>query len=98
MRIALKTASTVDQVELANKDVDMRILAIPPAAGLERSKYKKTESDNLSKNTHSEKTNEQANASRKTIDYSQYLKDANIDLNHSDLEDPLGMHLEFFNF
>ncbi|XP_031622127.1 protein suppressor of sable-like [Contarinia nasturtii] len=84
MRIALNTTRTNDKLELANQDVDMRILAIPHRTGLDRSK-----SDSFSKNTQSEKTNEQANASRKTIDYSQYLKDANIDLNQSDLEDQL---------
>lgn len=86
MRIPLNPVGSTDQLELANKDVDMRILVIPPQPGLDHSK-----SDNFSKNTQSEKTSEQASASRKTIDYSQYLKDANIDLNQSDLDDPLGL-------
>lgn len=84
MRIPLNTTKTSDQLELANQDIDMRILAIPPRSDVDRPK-----SDSFSKNTQSEKANE--HASRKTIDYSQYLKDANIDLNQSDLEDPLGL-------
>lgn len=79
-------------VELANQDVDMRILAMPhQTTASDKSKFKKSDSDSFSNNTQLEKTNEQA-SSRKLIDYSQYLKDANIDLNQSDLEDPIGVH------
>lgn len=92
MRIPLNSTSANEKlVELANQDVDMRILAIPhqTSTASEKSKFKKSDSDSFSNNTHLEKTNEQA-SSRKLIDYSQYLKDANIDLNQSDLEDPIG--------
>lgn len=108
MRIPLNSTTTNANandklVELANQDVDMRILPIPhrTATASEKSnKFKKTDSDSFSNNTQLEKTNEQA-SSRKLIDYSQYLKDANIDLNQSDLEDPIGMcvcYLLFFVF
>lgn len=93
MRIPLSSAKATehDLVELANQDVDMRILAMPHrTSASDKSKFKKTDADSFkSNNTQLEKTNEQA-SSRKLIDYSQYLKDANIDLNQSDLEDPIG--------
>lgn len=72
-------------VEQTNQDVDMRILPIAHQAassGHDQANFKKHD-----KNTHSEK------ATRKPIDYSQYLKDANVDLNQSDLEEPTSMTL-----
>lgn len=94
MRIPLNPTTSNDKlVELSNQDVDMRILAVPHRTGSDQSKHKKSNSDSYSKNTQSEKTHEQA-SSRKLIDYSQYLKDANIDLNQSDLEDPIGKFVE----
>lgn len=92
MRIPLNSTSSNDKiVELSNQDVDMRILAMPHrgSSGSDRSKHKKNDTNNFSKNTQSDKSNEQT-TSRKMIDYSQYLRDANIDLNQSDSEDTIG--------
>lgn len=97
MRIPINSSKANDKLELANQDVDMRILPIPPQTGLDKSKYKKSDADSYNKNTHSsDKSNESTNASRKIIDYSQYLKDAAIDPNQSDLEDSIGKSLEHF--
>lgn len=95
MRISLNQSTVNDKMELANRDVDMRILAIPhqtSSTGLDESKYKNNDADKYSKNTQSKKANDSNNSSRKSIDYSQYLKDANIDLNQSEFEDPMGMY------
>lgn len=94
MRISLNQANANDKLEIINQDIDMRILALPHrSTSLNQSsqKYKNKDANNYSKNTQ-DKANEQNTSSRKLIDYSQYLKDANIDLNQSDMEDPLGMY------
>lgn len=87
MRMIMKSTKTKDELnlELANRDVDMRILGAPHRdsrpKGTERSGtfYTKSESDNFSKNTHHHKANEQINAATRDAYRSQYLKDANVD-------------------
>lgn len=73
------------------KDVDMRTLLPLPhrtaSDGLDRSKYRKMETDSLSKNTQLEKANEQINAATRESYRSQYMKDANV---HED--DAYGKH------
>lgn len=95
MRISLNQPTVKDKLESANRDVDMRILPVPHQAsstGLDELKYQNNDADKFSKNTQSRKSNEQNNSSRKSIDYSQYLKDANIDLNQSEFDDSMGTY------
>lgn len=72
--------------ELTNRDVDMRILAMPHKVS------RKNHSNDHSKNSQSSKHSTDRSNEQKKIDYSQYLKDANIDLSHSDLEEPSGKY------
>lgn len=101
MRISIKQNSKKEQLaenilsnELVNQDVDMRLLPMRHIEQKKRNKSlgKNSHSDASAKNTQSTKqsNDHSKTSSQKTIDYSQYLKDANIDLNQSDLEDPLG--------
>lgn len=93
MRMVMKLAKAKDELnlELANRDVDMRILGAPHQTRRPRPKgkessgtfYTKSESDNFSKNTHHDKANEQINAATRDAYRSQYLKDANVDFDET---------------
>lgn len=89
MRIPISDNNRIDQdtkqtKELDNQDVDMRVLTMGMRP-MEQKKHKKTDAKT------SRSSNDRPTAhSHKTIDYSQYLKDANIDLDQSDLDDPIG--------
>lgn len=91
-------ASTSDA--LLNHDIDMRILSIPRAAASPASADATAPSDSNSIGLHTfntqfgKQTDDQSstvkNEPANRIDYSQYLKDANLDSNHSDYEDQSG--------
>lgn len=86
----------VESMDFDNRDVDMRVLAMG-IRPIEQTKHIKSDPRSPPKST----TNDLPSTtpySQKTIDYSQYLKDANIDLNQSDLDDPLGKLFHCFFF
>lgn len=81
--MTLKPKTTDEKLlELANQDIDMRILAMPHRStsdDFDRTKYHRRDVDSFSKNTQLEKENEQINAATRESYRSQYLKDANVD-------------------
>lgn len=91
---------------LLNQDIDMRILSIPRAAASPASVDANLQGDSnaLSLRTFNtqfiNQSDEQSNTMKTDlpkIDYSQYLKDANLDSNHSDYEEQSGER-KFFIF
>lgn len=80
-----------DSMEFDNRDVDMRVLTMGMRP-IEQKKPKKSDPRSPPKSTSNDLPTTTTTHSQKTIDYSQYLKDANIDLNQSDLDDPLGKY------
>lgn len=92
MRISMNSSSVQEKIDdnsLLNQDIDMRILAMPPTKNVS-DKHKRSDSEGSKNNTQHGKQASENTSTRKLIDYSQYLKDANIDMNQSDLEEPLG--------
>lgn len=92
-------ASATTAEALLNQDIDMRVLGIPRAAASPASVDANLQGDSnaLSLRTFNTQFIKQADDQSNTIkselpkiDYSQYLKDANLDLNHSDYEDQSG--------
>lgn len=79
--------------ESINQDVDMRILALsllPVSMSNQSSVDKKVKETTTVVATKSEmRSNKQLGDHSSKIDYSQYLKDANLDLNQSDLDEPM---------
>lgn len=105
MRIPLSTASKETKVSatdtdaLLNQDIDMRILSIPRAVASPASVDSNVQGDSnaLSLRTFNtqfvNQSDDQSNTMKTDlpkIDYSQYLKDANLDSNQSDYEEQSG--------
>lgn len=100
-------ASAIAADALLNQDIDMRILSIPRAAASPASTDANSQSDGNAlslRGTFNTQFIKQADDQPNTmksefpkIDYSQYLKDANLDSNHSDYEDQSGKSTEILN-